>query len=466
MKSFKRIIQISVLQLFVLLSTSVSVKSQTFTVDTILYNGSPSKFINFVYMGDGYRAEELSNYIEHVTNTSNYLFTTPPFNHYKNYFNVFAINVISNESGANHPRTAPDCPPEVEHPLLEVDVYFNSTFDYYSIHRLLVPTNNSAVYNTLLNNLPLYDNAFVLVNTSYYGGSGGWLATSSTNSSANEVVVHEIGHSFGELADEYWAGDFYAAESVNMTQETDPTLVKWKNWIGYNNVGIYPHGTTGEAAKWYRPHNNCKMRYLNSPFCPVCREAIVLKIIEKFGNPILAYSPNQPNVSLSGDSIKFNLNIVKPNPNTMRVKWLLNGNAFTTNTDSITIFSYQLLMGNNTLRAEVLDTTAFVRADNHEANNTFSVNWTINKTQESIAVSEANDNIKVYPNPVSDDLIIEIEGNNEIVNFEIINTAGQVVFKGNLLNKTIVKTDNFVPGTYIIALENGQKIEFIKIVKQ
>jgi len=53
MKAFIRIIQISVLQLLLVLSTSISVKSQTFDIDTILYNGDPDKFINFVYMGDG-----------------------------------------------------------------------------------------------------------------------------------------------------------------------------------------------------------------------------------------------------------------------------------------------------------------------------------------------------------------------------------------------------------------------------
>lgn len=460
MKSFKTIIRIGVLQLFMVLSTSISVKSQTFTVNPILYNGDPNKFINFVYMGDGYRAKELSTYMEHEANTCDYLFTNEPFMQYKNYFNVFAINVISNNSGAKHPRTAPDCPPKSKHPLSNADNYFGSTFDYDDIHRLLVPINNQRIYKVLLKNFPLYDGVFVLVNTPYYGGSGTWLATSSTHEYGHFILVHEIGHSFADLADEYWAGSIYAEEKANMTQETNPNLVKWKNWIGYDSVGIYRHGT-GEAANWYRPHENCKMRVSRNPFCPVCTEAIVLKIIEHFGNPVLSYYPNRSNISLTeGDSIQFNLNIVKPNPNTIRVKWLLNETVLSMNTDSITIFSNQLLTGINTLSAKVLDTTDFIRADNHEINNTFSVDWTINKN------TTKPDFIKIYPVPASDDLIIEIKDNEQTINFEIFNLLGKKVYEGNFVKKTIVKTDNFAPGVYIITLENGQLSEFRKFVKQ
>ena len=216
------------------------------------------------------------------------------------------------------------------------------------------------------------------------------------------------------------------------------------------------------SANWYRPHNNCKMRYLNSPFCPVCKEALVLKIIEKFGSPILKYYPDQSNIYLTEDSIQFNLNIIKPAPNTIRVKWLLNGTVFNMNTDSVSIFSNQLAEGNNTLLVEVLDTTDLIRADNHKVNNTFTVSWTISTTQTNITDSDYMNNFKVYPTPVSDDLIIEIEDNDQIINFEIFNLLGEIVYKGNFVKRTIVKTDNFVPGTYIIALENGQKFEFRK----
>jgi hypothetical protein len=78
----------------------------------------------------------------------------------------------------------------------------------------------------------------------------------------------------------------------------------------------------------------------------------------------------------------------------------------------------------------------------------------------------ANDAIMIYPNPVSNELIIEINGNNEKINFYILNAIGQVVFKGNLVEKTTVQTSNFAPGVYLIKLENGKTFEFKKIIKE
>ena len=87
-------------------------------------------------------------------------------------------------------------------------------------------------------------------------------------------------------------------------------------------------------------------------------------------------------------------------------------------------------------------------------------------TVTGIEVVDAGRIIKVFPNPVSNELIIEIEGNNETVNFDILNAIGQVVFKGNLINKTTVQTSNFAPGVYLIKLENGKTFEFKKIIKE
>ena len=79
---------------------------------------------------------------------------------------------------------------------------------------------------------------------------------------------------------------------------------------------------------------------------------------------------------------------------------------------------------------------------------------------------DENKVIKVYPNPVSNELIIEIEGNSDKLDFEILNAIGQVVFKGNFIEKTTVHTTNFAPGVYLIKLENGKTFEFKKIIKE
>jgi len=70
-----------------------------------------------------------------------------------------------------------------------------------------------------------------------------------------------------------------------------------------------------------------------------------------------------------------------------------------------------------------------------------------------IEKTDGNMNIKIYPNPVTDELVIEIPGNNEKLNFEIINSIGQIVFKGSLFDKTVVQTKNFASGSYLFKLD-------------
>lgn len=75
-------------------------------------------------------------------------------------------------------------------------------------------------------------------------------------------------------------------------------------------------------------------------------------------------------------------------------------------------------------------------------------------------------NFKVYPNPVTNELTIELEGDTQKVDFEIINSLGQSVFSGVILEKTVVQTTNFTPGIYLIKLKSGKTIEFKKIIKE
>jgi glycosidase len=96
------------------------------------------------------------------------------------------------------------------------------------------------------------------------------------------------------------------------------------------------------------------------------------------------------------------------------------------------------------------------------ANRTLVANYTV------ITIVEAlfENSINIYPNPVSSELIIEIAGNRENVNYELINVAGKLVYKGNLVEKTTVQTSNFVPGVYLIKFENGKVLKFKKIIKK
>ncbi len=89
----------------------------------------------------------------------------------------------------------------------------------------------------------------------------------------------------------------------------------------------------------------------------------------------------------------------------------------------------------------------------------------INFIPTGIEHLESAKSIKVYPNPVTKELVIEIDGNLNQTNFEIVNSVGQTVFNGTMFEKTVVQTSGFTPGVYLIKLESGKTFEFKKIIK-
>lgn len=355
--------------------------SQTYPLDTLMRNGERSNRINLVYLSDGYQSAQLPTYIIDATAINDALFSQSPFLEYKNYFNSFAIRVPSNESGAKHPATATDEGTSGGQPVANPDNKFQSTFDYFSIHRLLVPQNISAANSALASNLPEYNQGFVVVNSPYYGGSGGNLATASTDPSSKEVAIHEIGHSFAGLADEYWAGDVYAEEKPNMTANNNSATVKWKNWIGINGIGVYAHTGSGNAANWYKPHQNCKMQFLGSPFCSVCTERFIDVIHQKV-SMIDSYTPASTSFTLSNtNSVDFFITAIQPDPSNVGVNWYLNGSStpFATNQYAVNIPFSSFNTGNNTVRAEVIDSSSLSKSYLPGVGYIDNLTWTVNR---------------------------------------------------------------------------------------
>ncbi|MGB0862954.1 MAG: M64 family metallopeptidase [Saprospiraceae bacterium] len=452
-----------------------TVNAQTYPVTAIINNGPDAKRVNYVVLGDGYKSNELTTYISDVTNISNSLFNASPFKEYKNFFNVYAIEVPSNESGADHPATASDVVEPI-FPAASVDNAFGSTFDAFNIHRLLVPMDNQAIISVLSNNFPSYDQVMVMVNSSHYGGSGGWLATSSTAASASEIAIHELGHSFAGLADEYWAGDVYAAEKPNMTATSDPNAVKWKDWVGTNSVGVFPHGASGNQANWHRPHQNCKMRYLGVDYCSVCSEAIIDKIYSLV-TPIEASLPLNSNVIYNGSPLDFGLTLVYPSPNTLTIEWELNGTVIGSS-EQLTISESQLTLSNNTLVARVTDNTTMSKSYAPANGYVFTKSWNIqNPTLTNVGEVIASDEItkfyyKAFPNPVQDNLTVQYfyNGKTTDANLSILSVDGKLLKEKmvNLVNgdnNFQVEMSEFSEGIYIININNELLKASFQVVK-
>lgn len=421
------------------------IHAQVFTVETIKGDTSDNdKRINLVILSDGYQSGELNDFKTDAINFVNDMFAQSPFSEYTDYFNVHIVKVPSAESGADHPGTSTSplessINPAV--PIRSVNTYFNSTFDSYGYHRLLfyeIDGNNAngthaKIASVLADNFPTYDQTLILVNSDIYGGSGGEFPMASqgveNGIKASEVAIHELGHSFANLKDEYFPLDeIYFEEAINMTQETNPSLIKWKNWLAENQIGIYKYNTSGYASNWYRPHQRCKMRYLGFPFCSVCKEGIIEKI-HSLVSPIDSYSPVSNSVEASTYPIDFQLNLIKPIPNTLTSAWTLNASNFANDVDDVSLVETDLSTGTNELTVVVHDDSPFLKVDNHETTHVYSVTWTITKSALGIEdiISEQNDfNITLFPNPSHGILNLKVESNSAVnLKVEIVSLDGK-----------------------------------------
>ena len=376
-------------------------RAQTFPVDTLIKNGPLNKRINLVFVGDGYQATEMAKYLTDVNRAVSAIFQQTPFLQYRQYFNVFAIRVPSTQSGTTHPRTAADCSTSTL-PVSAPTTYFRTTFDNNNTHRAVVTSGQAALGAVLAASFPQYTKAIVMVNSAEYGGTGGNSITITANASAPETMIHEMGHTFGGLADEYWAGAVFAAEKPNLTQPAVVVPLKWQSWVGTNGVGAYPY-TAAEDPTWSRPHQNCKMRYLNVPFCSVCIETIIERT-HAGTRALEGYAPTATTISNPRQAVPFSLTLLSPNPNSLKVTWKRDGVVFGGNVPQLTVPLTQLAGGPHIIRAEVLDTTALSHSSSHTTLHRYTVEWTVTNTVTATQLSAqtAEYKIEAYPNPVTD----------------------------------------------------------------
>lgn len=345
-------------------------------LETLMTNGPAARRINLVVLAEGYTAGELSRFVSDARDAVDILLATPPFDEYRSLFNAYAIAVPSAESGSDHPARG----------ILR-DTYFNSSFDSFGVARLLTypPNDRSAEYaegqgkvDQLLQALvPECDISVLLVNDSEYGGSGGSTAVFSRNAAAPEIMLHELGHSFGYLADEYT--DFSAApglEQANVTRETRPEFIKWKAWIpdgvplptpltpDYADViGLF-EGANMRPRGWYRPKADCKMRTLDRPFCEVCRQELV-RAIYRVLRPIESYTPAVADWTIGPDEVvELGVQPLAPGSHSLVAQWFIDDAPLPGATNfSFKVIGRSLGEGTHEVRAEVTDPTPLVRVD-------------------------------------------------------------------------------------------------------
>jgi len=457
--------------LFIILLFSFQFGSaQVFDKETIKNSGDYNKRINLVILSEGYRNVELAQFKTDAIAFVNSMFNQSPFKEYANYFNVHIIKVPSNESGADHPGNATNVTELYNNlPIKFVDTYFNATYDSFGTHWLLYyeidgfSANNTEakINNVLASNFPTFDQALILVNSIEYGGSGGNFPMAYKGAWGTNTIMHELGHSLFNLKDEYYPGDLLASEAINMTQETNPNLIKWKNWLNTNNVGIYQYAcASGNCVTWYKPHQNCLMEKIDKPFCSVCKQGIIEKI-HSLIPPIDSYTPTSNSISSPTFPIDFHLNLINPIPNTLKSTWTLNASNFANDVDDVSVLETDLSPGMNTISVAVNDTTTLLKVDNHDSFHVYTITWIIDYSAlgiKNITSEVANYNISMYPNPTNTVVNFKLETDTDTrLKVDILSLDGKRIKTISLTNYQTNQVDisNLSTGIYFTNFYSG-----------
>ena len=256
----------------------------------LLHNDSPEKCINVAILAEGYTPQEMQTFYEDADIACKSIFDHEPFKSMKKRFNVVAVASPSTDSGVSVPRLN-----EWKHTA------FGSHFSTFYSDRYLTTSRVKAIHDALAG-IP-YEHIIILANTEEYGGGGiynSYTLTTAHHPMFRPVVVHEFGHSFGGLADEYFYDNDVMTDTYpldiepweqNISTQVD-FAAKWKDMLSENTpvptpaevsenypTGVYEGG--GYSAKGiFRPAENCRMRTNEYPaFCPVCQRAL-RRIIE------------------------------------------------------------------------------------------------------------------------------------------------------------------------------------------
>ena len=254
----------------------------------LLKSGSANECIDIAIVAEGYTEQDMEIFMRDARTACDEIFRYEPFASHKEKFNVVAVKIPSQQSDVSVPQDG-----------VWRQTALNSNFHTFYSPRYLTTNSVHLIHDSLVG--IDYEHLIILANTDTYGGGGiynSYTLTTAHNPQFKPVVVHEFGHSFGALADEY----FY--EHADHTENTykleyEPweqnitTLVdfdsKWKDMLDKRTkipteptdkrkkeyiVGVYEGG--GYMTKgMYRPAVVCRMRDNEATqFCPVCQRAI------------------------------------------------------------------------------------------------------------------------------------------------------------------------------------------------
>jgi IgA Peptidase M64/Peptidase M64 N-terminus len=217
---------------------------------TIQKTGEPETRVDFLIIGDGYTAAEAKKFEADARRLTEVLFKTSPFKENRKSFNVWGLCPPASESGVSRPSTG-----------IYRDSPLGATYDAFGSERYVLTFDNRALRKAA--QFAPYEFIEVLVNNRTYGGGGIfnlYSTVAADNAFGNYVFVHEFGHHFAALADEYYTSSVAyapAADRVepwepNVTALLDVSALKWRHLVApFANVTPIPTPWNKEAFESY-----------------------------------------------------------------------------------------------------------------------------------------------------------------------------------------------------------------------
>lgn len=341
----------------------------TWNWETIIDSGPSDNRIDLVFVGDGYQAGQLGLYSSHTINAIDDMFAIEPFATYASLFNVHRVDVVSTDSGVdNDPNQG-----------VSRNTALDMAFWCSGIERLLCVNVGKALLAA--RSAPQVDQIAALANSTKYGGAGYTSSNLATcaggNAAAPQVMVHEFGHSIGDLADEYdyggsttYTGPEPAERNVSIYNAAQMSALdtKWADWLGVsqsgfdNPVGTY-QGAYYSALGIYRPSGNSMMRNLGRPFNLPSAEALILSFYDNV-DPIDDATPTD---TVLGPYDLVFVTPVDPVGHDLDITWTLDNTPVQLSEPELALCPLQLQPGVYVLSVTVVDNTTLVRDEQARA---------------------------------------------------------------------------------------------------
>lgn len=362
------------------------------TVVPVHVTGDPAKRFNLVVLGDGYTEADMPKFRANVDEQLNTLLAFEPWKSYRSYLNIYRVEIVSGESGVS-------CDPSPTSPrrTTPLGMSFWSGCRSDGVQRLLVMDSGKA--KTFADMVPGTGNAnrqvLALANSTTYGGAGGTFATASGGNALSSLIMpHEIGHSLGNLQDEYnyfqrgvQGGTYIGGEpdSIHHTLLTEKQMrdqhTKWWRWLGERStsggiIGRYEGGMYNSAGIW-RPSAHSMMKTLGYAYDQVARERMTQAIAAKVN---LIQGSTATGAPIGADRVVW-LETMHPVSHELAITWRLDGRPVRGN-HNLDLSRLRLSPGTHTLTATATDPTPFVRDPAIRASSalTQTRTWTVDTT--------------------------------------------------------------------------------------